>query len=166
MMIGTIQLEAWGHWEAYCIAGEDLGLDITSVDVDWHLASQQTPYRADKPANNTTPSRANTPSKASSHPSIICIHKSPAAQDITQLAAALHIDNFPMSQTIDHHHTNNMGRSYWPQHRAYVYRGWCSSILRNTTRPPQSTSAIPGTRISRRGRKWKPWRWWGRIPRR
>ena len=91
--------EAGGHWEAYCITGEDLGLNITSEDVDCHLASQQTTYRVDNIQDDTTPSRANTPSKASNQPSIIHIHESPTTNDITRLAAALHIEDFTMSQT-------------------------------------------------------------------
>ena len=92
--------EVGGHWEAYWIAAEDLGLNITSEDIDWHLAAQQMPYWGDQVQDDTTPSRNNTPSEASSHPSVIWIRESPAMQDIVRLAAALHIDNTPMSQTI------------------------------------------------------------------
>ena len=69
-------LEQGGHWEAFRIAGPDLGLNITPEDVDRHIAQHlQLSYRGDQAPENTTPSCPSTPSEHSSHPSIIQIHE-------------------------------------------------------------------------------------------
>ena len=95
-------LEIGGHWEAFRIAAADLGLDITQDDVHHHLALQRAnDHRANTPADDTTPSRVNTPSSTNSHPEVIQVRPQSsniAINRIAQLAESLHISE--MSQTI------------------------------------------------------------------
>jgi hypothetical protein len=96
-------LEIGGHWEAFCIAGEDLGLDITSQDT----ADQDQLDRARRPRDTTdeTPTtRTSTPSTASEASAIQV--RSPAPQRgsdqiiALQLAESLHIQELVMSRTM------------------------------------------------------------------
>ena len=91
-------LEQGGHWEAFRIAGPDLGLVITPEDLDRYIAQQLRPREAKPVPETTTPSQPTTPSDRSSSPSIIRVHHTPAAKAITRLAAELHIDDFPMTE--------------------------------------------------------------------
>ena len=49
-------LEQGGHWEAFRIAGPDLGLDITPADMDQYIARQLAPRETNPAPENTTPS--------------------------------------------------------------------------------------------------------------
>ena len=49
-------LEQGGHWEAFRIAGADLGLDIYPADVDRYVARQLAPRDPAPAPENTTPS--------------------------------------------------------------------------------------------------------------
>ena len=49
-------LEQGGHWEAFRIAGPDLGLDITPANLDWYIARQLAPREPNPAPENTTPS--------------------------------------------------------------------------------------------------------------
>ena len=64
-------LEQGGHWEAFRIAGPDLGLDITPANLDQYIARQLAPREQNPAPENTTPSRPATPSSRSSSPSVI-----------------------------------------------------------------------------------------------
>ena len=64
-------LEIGGHWEAFRIAGPDLGLDIYPGNVDRYVARQLAPREPAPPPENTTPSRLASPSSRSSSSSII-----------------------------------------------------------------------------------------------
>ena len=64
-------LEQGGHWEAFRIAGTDLGLDIYPGDVDQYVARRLAPRESAPPPDNTTPSRPASPSSRSSSPSVI-----------------------------------------------------------------------------------------------
>ena len=90
-------LEQGGHWEAFRIAGSDLGLDIYPGDVDRYVARQLAP-RETAP-ENTTPSRPASPSSRSSSPSVIRVRHAPAIDVVARLAAELRIDDFPMTET-------------------------------------------------------------------
>ena len=98
-------LEHGGHWEAFRIAASDLGLDITENDVVHYTTIQRAAeHRHRTPDNDdTTPSRADTPSEASSHPEVIQVRPRSRGIEIdriAQLAESLHIDNREMSQTV------------------------------------------------------------------
>jgi hypothetical protein len=59
--VGLKNLEIGGHWQAFCIAGEDLGLDITSQDA----ADQDQLDRARRPrdtVDKTPTTQTSTPS--------------------------------------------------------------------------------------------------------
>jgi hypothetical protein len=88
------------YWQAFRIAGEDLGLDITQGDVEFHIQSTTlTNYRESVASSHS--SRASTPSV----PSIIQLRPSPFLpgsrdQEIAaSLAESLNI-NAPMSRTL------------------------------------------------------------------
>ena len=49
-------LEQGGHWEAFRIAGADLGLNIYPADVDRYIARQLAPREPVPAPENTTPS--------------------------------------------------------------------------------------------------------------
>jgi hypothetical protein len=96
-------LEIGGHWQAFCIAGEDLGLDITSQDAteqDQLDQARQPRETADK----TPMTRTSTPSTASEASAIQV--QSPAPQRgsdqiiALQLAESLHIQEPVMSRTM------------------------------------------------------------------
>jgi hypothetical protein len=96
-------LEIGGQWEAFCIAGEDLGLDIMSQDA----ANQDQLDRAGRPRDTTdkTPTtQTSTPSTASEASAIQV--RSPAPQRgsdqiiALQLAESLHIQEPVMSRTM------------------------------------------------------------------
>ena len=91
-------LEQGGHWEAFRIAGSDLGLDIYPTDVDQYIARQLAPREPAPAPENTTPSRPASPSSHSSSPSIIQVHHAPAVNAVARLAAELHIEDFPMTE--------------------------------------------------------------------
>ena len=91
-------LEQGGHWEAFRIAGPDLGLDITPADLDQYIARQLAPREPNLAPENTTPSRPATPSSRSSSPSIIRVCHAPAVEAVARLAAELHIQDFPMTE--------------------------------------------------------------------
>jgi hypothetical protein len=89
-----------GYWQAFRIAGEDLGVDITQGDIEFHLQNTAlTTYRESIASSHS--SRAHTPSS----PSIIVPRPSPYQpgsrdQEIANtLAESLHI-NDPMSNTL------------------------------------------------------------------
>jgi hypothetical protein len=90
-----------GYWQAFHIAGEDLGLDITQEEVESHIerTSGINNYQESIASSPTT--RVSTPSE----PSIIRPRPSPYQpgshdQEIAQtLAESLNIGN-PMSQTL------------------------------------------------------------------
>jgi hypothetical protein len=89
-----------GYWQAFRIAGEDLGVDITQGEVEFHLQNAAlTNYRESIASSHS--SRANTPSSLS----IIVPRPSPYQpgsrdQEIANtLAESLRIDN-PMSNTL------------------------------------------------------------------
>ena len=90
-------LEQGGHWEAFRIAGPDLGLDITPADLDRYIARQLAPREPNPVPKNTTPSRPATPSRSSS-PSVIQVCHAPAVEAVARLAAELRIDDFPMTE--------------------------------------------------------------------
>ena len=92
-------LEQGGHWEAFRIAGADLGLNIYPADVDRYVARQLAPREPALAPENTTPSRPATPSSCSSSPSIIRVCHAPAVDAVARLAAKLHIQDFPMTET-------------------------------------------------------------------
>jgi hypothetical protein len=89
-----------GYWQAFRIAGEDLGVDITQGDVEFHLQNTTLTNYQESIASSHS-SRANTPSS----PSIIIPRPSPHLpgsrdQEIANtLAESLHIDK-PMSNTL------------------------------------------------------------------
>jgi hypothetical protein len=96
-------LEIGGHWQAFCIAGEDLGLDITSQDT----ANQDQLDRARRPrdtVDKTPTTRTSTPSTTSKASAIQV--RSPAPQRgsdqviALQLAESLHIQDPVMSHTM------------------------------------------------------------------
>ena len=91
-------LEQGGHWEAFRIAGPDLGLDITPADLDRYIARQLAPREPDLALENTTPSQPATPSSHSSSPSVIQVCHAPAVDAIARLAVELHIQDFPMTE--------------------------------------------------------------------
>ena len=64
-------LEQGGHWEAFRIAGADLGLDIYPADIDRYIARQLAPREPAPAPENTTPSQPASPSSRSSSPSVI-----------------------------------------------------------------------------------------------
>jgi hypothetical protein len=89
-----------GYWQAFRIAGEDLGVDITQGDVEFHLQSTAlTNYRESVASSHS--SRASTPSVASiirPRPSLY----QPGSRDqeiANTLAESLNI-NDPMSNTL------------------------------------------------------------------
>jgi hypothetical protein len=89
-----------GYWQAFRIAGEDLGVDITQGDVEFYVQNTAlTNYWESIASSHST--RANTPSS----PSIIVPRPSPYQpgsrdQEIANtLAESLHIDD-PMSNTL------------------------------------------------------------------
>jgi hypothetical protein len=90
-----------GYWQAFCIAGEDLGLDITQEEVESHIerTSGINNYRESIASSHTT--RVSTPSE----PSVIRPRPSPyqpgsCDQEIAQtLAESLNIRD-PMSNTL------------------------------------------------------------------
>ena len=92
-------LEQGGHWEAFQIAGPDLGLDITPVDLDRYIARQLAPREPNPAPENTTPSRPATPSSRGSSPSVIQVRHAPAINAVARLAAELRINDFPMTET-------------------------------------------------------------------
>jgi hypothetical protein len=89
-----------GYWQAFRIAGEDLGVDITQSNVEVHLQSAALTNYQESIASLHL-SRANTPSS----PSVIVPRPSPYQpgsrdQEIANtLAESLHINN-PMSNTL------------------------------------------------------------------
>ena len=91
-------LEQGGHWEAFRIAGPDLGLDIYPTNLDQYIAQQLAPREVALLPENTTPSRPATPSSRSNSPSIIQVCHTPAVDAITRLATELHIQDFPMTE--------------------------------------------------------------------
>ena len=91
-------LEQGGHWEAFQIAGSDLGLDIYPADVDQYVTRQLAPREPAPAPENTTPSRPATPSSCSSSPSIIRVCHAPAIDTVARLAAELCIEDFPMME--------------------------------------------------------------------
>ena len=91
-------LEQGGHWEAFRIAGPDLGLDIYPTDLDRYIAQQLAPREVAPLPENTTPSRPATPSNHSNSPSVIRVRHTPAVDAVTRLAAELHIQDFPMTE--------------------------------------------------------------------
>ena len=102
-------LREGGHWEAFRIAASDLGLDITVEEATSAQDRAEAAARAQRIAefrdttlaNDDTPSRAASPSSAtSSQPSIIRIRESPAVAQIAQLAESLQIQDNPMSQVM------------------------------------------------------------------
>ena len=92
-------LEQGGHWEAFRIAGPDLGLDITPANVDRYIARQLAPREPNPAPENTTPSRPASPSSQSSSPSVSRVCHAPAVEAVARLAAELRIDDFPMTET-------------------------------------------------------------------
>ena len=92
-------LEQGGHWEAFQIAGADLGLDIYPADVDRYVARQLAPREPAPPPENTTPSRPASPSSRSSSPSVIRVRHAPTVDAVARLAAELRIEDFPMTET-------------------------------------------------------------------
>src|ERR1700677_4605386 len=95
------------HWQAFQIAREELGLDITIKERDQYITdAPSTPGSFRAPLNTSTPiSRAPSPatSTTSSRPSVINLFPdlvSPQTQEIIRLAEILHITNDPMSQTL------------------------------------------------------------------
>src|SRR6202453_4618719 len=94
------------HWQAFQIAREELGLDITVAERDHYIENEpSTPGSFRAPLITSTPiSRAPSPATStSSRPSIINLFPdliSPQTQEIIRLAEILHISNDPMSQTI------------------------------------------------------------------
>src|SRR6202453_258763 len=94
------------HWQAFQIAREELGLDITIEERNQYIAdAPSTPDSFRAPLNTSTPiSRAPSPATlTSSRPSFINLFPnlvSPQTQEIIRLAEILHITNDPMSQTI------------------------------------------------------------------
>jgi hypothetical protein len=87
-----------GYWQAFRIAGQDLGVDITQGDVELHLQDLAlTTYRESEASSHS--SRASTPSV----PSIIRPSPyQPGSRDqeiATTLAESLNI-NVPMSNTL------------------------------------------------------------------
>ena len=92
-------LEQGGHWEAFRIAGSDLGLDITPADLNRYIARQLAPREQNPAPENTTPSRPATPSSCSSLPSVIRVRHAPAVEAVARLAAELRIDDLPMTET-------------------------------------------------------------------
>ena len=76
-------LEQGGHWEAFWIAGPDLGLNITPADLDRYIARQLAPREPVPAPENTTPLHPATPSTCSSSPSIIRVCHTLAADAIT-----------------------------------------------------------------------------------
>src|SRR6202453_4252512 len=107
-------LEIGGHWEAFCSAGPDLGLDITIRERNQHFEDEsvtsepsiQRP-RTRSPFHTTTPSeRAHSPTtqtEDSPCPEAIELfapETSPAAQELTRLAESLHIDDRMATQTM------------------------------------------------------------------
>ena len=92
-------LELGGHWEAFRIAGADLGLDIYPNDVDQYVARQLAPREPAPAPENTTPSRHASPSSRSSSPSVIRVRHAPAVDAVARLAAELRIEDFPMTET-------------------------------------------------------------------
>ena len=91
-------LEQGGHWEAFRIAGADLGLDILPADVDRYVARQLAPRDPAPAPENTTPSRPASPSSRSSSPSVIRIRHTPAVDAVARLAVELCIEDFPMME--------------------------------------------------------------------
>ena len=93
-------LEQGGHWEAYRIAGADLGLDIYPANIDRYIARQLAPREPAPAPENTTPSRPASPLSRSSSPSIIQVCHTPAVDAIERLAAELRIEDFPMTEAL------------------------------------------------------------------
>src|SRR6202453_47404 len=87
------------HWQAFQIAREELGLDITIKERDQYITNApSTPGSFRAPLNTSTPiSRAPSPSTStSSRPSVINLFPdlvSPQTQEIIRLAEFLHITN-------------------------------------------------------------------------
>ena len=92
-------LEVGGHWEAFRIAGADLGLDIHPADVDRYVTRQLAPREPAPAPENMTPSRPASPSSRSNSPSVIQVRHAPAVDAIARHAAELHIEDFPMTET-------------------------------------------------------------------
>jgi hypothetical protein len=97
-------LEIGGHWEAFRIAGPDLGLDITLQDAaDQDRIDHARRIRSQSP-DNTPTTRTSTPSVASEASNIQV--RSPAPQRgsdqiiALQLAESLHIQEPIMSRTM------------------------------------------------------------------
>jgi hypothetical protein len=97
-------LEVGGHWEAFRIAGPDLGLDITLQDAaDQDRIDHARRIRSQSP-DNTPTTRTSTPSVASEASNIQV--RSPAPQRgsdqiiALQLAESLHIQEPVMSRTM------------------------------------------------------------------
>ena len=94
------------HWQAFQIAREELGLDITIEERDQYITNApSTPGSFRAPLNTSTPiTREPSPAMStSSRPSVINLFPdlvSPQTQEIIRLAEILHITNEPMSQTI------------------------------------------------------------------
>jgi hypothetical protein len=88
------------YWQAFRIAGEDLGLDITQGDIEFHLQNTAiTNYRESVASSHS--SRASTPSVASIIRPRPSLHQ-PGSRDqeiANTLAESLHI-NEPMSNTL------------------------------------------------------------------
>jgi hypothetical protein len=101
---GLRTLEIGGHWEAFRIAGPDLGLDITIQDAaDQDRIDHARRIRSQSP-DNTPTTRTSTPSAASEASNIQV--RSPAPQRgsdqiiALQLAESLHIQDPVMSRTM------------------------------------------------------------------
>jgi hypothetical protein len=125
-------LEIRGHWQAFCIAGEDLGLDITAQDT----ANQDQLDCASRPRDTVdkTPTTQTSTPLTSSKASTIQV-RSPAPQRgsnqviALQLAELLHIQDPVMSQTMTmeaptgtiNPHTGHMEMPMNPDHVA-LYR--------------------------------------------
>jgi hypothetical protein len=96
-------LEIGGHWEAFRIAGEDLGLDITPQDAEDQDRLDRT-RRIRSTIDETPTTRTSTPSVASEASAIQV--RSPAPQRgsdqiiALQLAESLHIQEPVMSRTM------------------------------------------------------------------
>jgi hypothetical protein len=93
------------YWQAFRIAGTDLGLDITQREVEQYIACHQ--ERSKAAEEESSPTRSATPSSLTSQPEeIIPIRESPerittADREIIVLAESLHIDDHhQMSQTM------------------------------------------------------------------
>ena len=171
-------LEQGGHWEAFRIAGPDLGLDITPADLDRYIARQLAPRESNPAPENTTPSRPATPSSRSSSPSIIRVHHTPAVDAVTRLATELRIEDFPMMETqtttttIREGAINPLTGHMYTNDDVATFCALQPDRLDPHTRIPHPICVNPGQgkpwnpRRSTPGRRWRRWRRWRRRWRR